>query len=89
MTTLETNLPPPIPLTYSIEGCSSYSSNYLPDHIMVDFSTTSVIYVLTGLQVDRPNDISSRWTTEQHPNPSVKEAPWIMLKLEQMSIASK
>ncbi|KAF8594792.1 hypothetical protein BDV93DRAFT_611704 [Ceratobasidium sp. AG-I] len=70
MTTLEINLPPPIPLTYSIEGCSSYSSNYRPEHILVD----------------RPNDISSRWTTEQHPNPSVRESPWIMLKLDQMSI---
>ncbi|KAG9079477.1 Muskelin 1, intracellular mediator containing kelch motif, partial [Ceratobasidium sp. 370] len=36
--------------------------------------------------VDRPEDANSRWTTERHPNPEVKESHWVMLRLDQMSV---
>ncbi|QRV78963.1 Muskelin [Ceratobasidium sp. AG-Ba] len=62
--------PPAVPLSYTIEGCSSYSSRYVPEHILFD----------------RPEDANSRWTTERHPNPEVKESHWVMLRLDQMSV---
>ncbi|KAG8720213.1 Muskelin 1, intracellular mediator containing kelch motif [Ceratobasidium sp. 394] len=71
MTTLpNSSLPPSVPLLYTIEGCSSYSSKYTPDNILID----------------RPEDANSRWTTERIPNPDVKESHWVMLRLDQMSV---
>ncbi|KAG8792158.1 Muskelin 1, intracellular mediator containing kelch motif [Ceratobasidium sp. 428] len=65
------SLPASAPLAYTIEGCSSHSSKYTPENILVD----------------RPDDPNSRWTTERHPNPDAKESHWVMLRLDQMSVA--
>ncbi|KAG0701286.1 Muskelin N-terminus-domain-containing protein [Suillus ampliporus] len=60
-------MPPAQAMTYSIAGCSEHSGNYVPENI----------------QVDMPQDPSSRWSGAQQ-LPTAKQ--WIMLKLETLSV---
>lgn len=77
---LATMLPIPSPadhplvvrLPYSIFSASSYSARYVPENI----------------QVNAPEDQSSRWSGA-HAGSQVKHKQWIMVKLDQISVVSQ